>query len=582
MAFGWHDNCSVLVHFTRINTSIDMRFRKKKDSIKANFEQFLKDYNITYTVNQEDNGATYFNFEFQAGHFVACVRKQDDCIDVTYPAIATVPISQLPLVRSKCNDYNNSNILFKFTYSLDNKDSEVSIHVSFFNNLFIAETMLDELKAAFHFQREWIRNYDEALSISKDYDSIDLESELYKHQHEMFLLRRLELTHQMGTSVASVAAGTNSLPLWQLLDTVNPLPECQLLFMTVNTVSGQQRIEDEMAIRNYDLRHALVEGTGKEARLTRDYALIDLHYKQGRDEKPMMATISITAEGEDDRSIYSRVTVTIQPRNASRQNSLSNEGRHPHSVSLLIALDRSDDKKRQQEFEYMWSDAQLKAHNGEKDSLTDDQLLLGQVRVADVAYNLYWGVQSFNSGRYYEAILYLENVYNSYRGDFFEMGSEGRRLFLETAYKLGFCYNELGLYKQAFYYLDLTSNDGNIRHTMEMVNTMANGKDVRLFSYTEAVMDEVKRNFSEDDEMPDSIRDFINFLRRRRGYAYINFNQLDQAEKIFTQMLNEEENADYAIQELAYIKDLRQMRGETPEPDAPDIDLSLPPKTPPF
>lgn len=559
-----------------------MRFRKKKDSIKANFEQFLKDYNITYTVNQEDNGATYFNFEFQAGHFVACVRKQDDCIDVTYPAIATVPISQLPLVRSKCNDYNNSNILFKFTYSLDNKDSEVSIHLSFFNNLFIAETMLDELKAAFHFQREWIRNYDEALSISKDYDSIDLESELYKHQHEMFLLRRLELTHQMGTSVANIAAGTNSLPLWQLLDTVNPLPECQLLFMTVNTVSGQQRIEDETAIRNYDLRHALVEGTGKEARLARDYALIDLHYKQGRDEKPMMATISITAEGEDDRSIYCRVTVTIQPRNASRQNSLSNEGRHPHSVSLLIALDRSDDKKRQQEFEYMWSDAQLKAHNGEKDSLTDDQLLLGQVRVADVAYNLYWGVQSFNSGRYYEAILYLENVYNSYRGDFFEMGSEGRRLFLETAYKLGFCYNELGLYKQAFYYLDLTSNDGNIRHTMEMVNTMANGKDVRLFSYTEAVMDEVKRNFSEDDEMPDSIRDFINFLRRRRGYAYINFNQLDQAEKIFTQMLNEEENADYAIQELAYIKDLRQMRGETPEPDAPDIDLSLPPKTPPF
>jgi Holliday junction resolvase len=110
---------------------------------------------------------------------------------------------------------------------------------------------------------------------------------------------------------------------------------------------------------------------------------------------------------------------------------------------------------------------------------------------------------------------------------------------------------------------------------------MANGKDVRLFSYTEAVMDEVKRNFSEDEEMPDSIRDFINFLRRRRGYAYINFNQLDQAEKIFTQMLNEEENADYAIQELAYIKDLRQMRGETPVPDAPDID-STPPDIPPF
>jgi Tfp pilus assembly protein PilF len=60
----------------------------------------------------------------------------------------------------------------------------------------------------------------------------------------------------------------------------------------------------------------------------------------------------------------------------------------------------------------------------------------------------------------------------------------------------------------------------------------------------------------------------MNFIRRRRGYAYIDFNQLDQAEKIFTQMLDEEENADYAINELAYIKKLRQQRGEDVTADA--------------
>ena len=126
----------------------------------------------------------------------------------------------------------------------------------------------------------------------------------------------------------------------------------------------------------------------------------------------------------------------------------------------------------------------------------------------------------------------------------------------------------MGLHKQAFYYLDLMASDGNIRHTMELVNSMANGKDLRLFSYTEEVMEEVKRNFSEDEELPDTIKDFINFLRRRRGYAYIDFNQLDKAEKIFTQMLDEEDNADYAINELAYIKKLRQQRGEeSPEQD---------------
>ena len=74
----------------------------------------------------------------------------------------------------------------------------------------------------------------------------------------------------------------------------------------------------------------------------------------------------------------------------------------------------------------------------------------------------------------------------------------------------------------------------------------------------------MKRNFPDIEEMPDNIRSFLNFVRRRRGYAYIDFNQLDEAEKIFTKMLDEEENADYAINELAHIRKLRLERGELP------------------
>ena len=558
-----------------------MFIRKKHESVTKDFERFLKETNCTYSVTKEEESTT-IPFEFQAAHFIASIRKQDDCIEVTYPTMASAPLSQLHLVRSKCNERNNSNILFKFTYSIDHKENEVNVHMSFFNNHVTSESMAHQLKAAFYFQREWQHDYDEAVSTAKDHDTSDLESEIYKHEREMFMLRRLELRHQLDSSAASIAACTGSLPLWQMLDTVAPLPEARLLFMTVNTVNGQQRIEQEQDIRNYDLRHALVEGEGKEARLTRDYAVLDLHYKLGLDEKPMMSTIAITAEGEDTHSIYSRVTVTHTPRNASRLNSLSNENRQPRSVSMLIALDRSDDKQRQQEFDYMWTDAQLKAKNDELDSMTDEQKMLCQVHSSDVAYNLYWGQQLFHAERYYEAILHLENVYHSYREVFFDLTAEQKRSFMEVAYKLGFCYNELGQPKLAFYYLDLMASDGNIRHTMELVNSMANSKDLRLFSYTEGVMDEVKHNFSEDEELPDNIRQFINFMRRRRGYAYIDFNQLDQAEKIFTKMLDEEENADYAINELAYIKKLRQQRGEKSTEQNDDYPYVGPTDAPPF
>ena len=152
------------------------------------------------------------------------------------------------------------------------------------------------------------------------------------------------------------------------------------------------------------------------------------------------------------------------------------------------------------------------------------------------------------------------------------MSTDRRHMFIEVAYKLGFCYNELGLYKQAFYYLDLMASDGNIRHTMELVNALANSKDMRLFSYTEGVMEEVKRNFDNDNELPDNIKDFINFIRRRRGYAFIDFNDLDKAEKIFTAMLDEEDNADYAINGLTTIKKLRQQRDQGISPQEPEAD----------
>ena len=546
-----------------------MRIRRKKESAIKNFESFLKECNCTYDTQKEDN-ATVIRFDFQAGHFVASFRPQDDCVEITYPCIASFPMNQLDLVRSKCNERNNKNILFKFSYSIDHEQNEVNVHISFFNNSINPDEMKNELSAVFRFQRDWIKDFDDAVDQAKNYETSDLESELYKNQRDMFLLRCQEISHHfvINHKTAPHYNGTKPLELDTLLETIAPLPNARFIGMNVNTADSHDRLEDEQEIRRFDLRHALIKGEGKEAEFAHDYATIDLHYKLGLDEKPMMATIALTAEGANDHCLYTRVTVTLPVRNISRLNSLSNEERVPHSTSVLIALERNDESQHYEEFKYMWTDAQIKAKNGEADALSEEQWLLLMADKADVGYNLYWGQQYFHSRRFYEAILHLENVFNSYRRGFFEMNSDQKRMFMDTAYKLGFCYNELGLYKQAFFYLDLVSNDGNIKHTMELVNAMANGKDLRVFSYTDNVMEEVKRNFEKEDEVPENIRQFINFLRRRRGYSLINFNQLDQAEKLFTRMLDESDNADYAIHELAYIKQLREISDEPKDPSS--------------
>ena len=549
-----------------------MRIRRKKESAIKSFEDFLKSNNCTYTTHEEDN-ATSIQFDFQAGHFIATFRPQNDCVEITYPCLASFPLSQLDLVRYQCNEFNNGNMLFKFSYTIDNEKNEVNAHISFFNNSINPEEMRHELEMTFRYQREWIKNFDDAVAQAKNYETADLECELYKHKREMYMVRRQELRHQFNDKrnidAANYAVQPFPLELWKLIEVVAPLPQSILLFMTVNTASGQQRITDLDEIRNFDLRSALVEGNGEQARLARDYTILDLHYKQGLDEKPLMATITLTAEGDDGITMYTRVIVTLPPHNASRMNSLSNEGRQPHTVSLLIAYDRYSESQRRKECDYMWRDAVLKIKNGDQSSMTQEEVMLSQIQTADVAYNLYWGQKLFHAERYYEALMYLENVYNSFRANFFDMSNEMKRTFMEVAYMIGSIYNNLGLYKQAFFYLDLMANDGNIKHTMELVNAMANGKDPRVFSYTDSVMEEVKRNFEKEDEVPENIRQFINFLRRRRGYALINFNQLDQAEQLFTRMLDESENADYAINELAHIKRLRGIDDEHEDSSLP-------------
>ena len=174
-----------------------MRIRKKQPSATKDFEQFLKAYNCTYQVDKDENATTY-KFEFQAAQFVATIRSQNDCVEITFPCMSVTSIDYINLVRSKCNERNNSNILFKFSYSIDHEENRLNVHMSFFNNSVNPELIAHELGAAFHFQREWQRDLDNAIDASNDTSNYDMESDLYKFQREMYLIRRMEMNHQLG------------------------------------------------------------------------------------------------------------------------------------------------------------------------------------------------------------------------------------------------------------------------------------------------------------------------------------------------------------------------------------------------
>ena len=104
----------------------------------------------------------------------------------------------------------------------------------------------------------------------------------------------------------------------------------------------------------------------------------------------------------------------------------------------------------------------------------------------------------------------------------------------------------------------------NIIYTQEYINCLANSKDFRALAVIENLLTYIaKDEDSEDEETNSTLIDFINFLRRRKAYVYIDIGELEEAEKIYTQMLEEPENSDYALNELAYIQRLKKENEST-------------------
>jgi hypothetical protein len=99
----------------------------------------------------------------------------------------------------------------------------------------------------------------------------------------------------------------------------------------------------------------------------------------------------------------------------------------------------------------------------------------------------------------------------------------------------------------------------NIGYTEEYINCIVNNNDFRALTVINGMMLQLADNETDDEGNPmEHIAAFNNFLKRRKAYVYIEKNRFDDAESLLKQMLNEPDNSDFAINELAYIQKIRK------------------------
>lgn len=218
------------------------------------------------------------------------------------------------------------------------------------------------------------------------------------------------------------------------------------------------------------------------------------------------------------------------------------------------------------EFKYMWQDAKDKLEKGAVSELSDEQRLIAEVVLPDVAGYLYRGRKLYLAKRYYEAILWLSNAFGLLHSKADAMEADNQQFFYDLCYMLGFCYNQIQQHETAFYYLSFTIHLNRITYTEEYINTLIAMHDVRALNYIENIEREMEEEYQnrddEEETLDQNIQAFRSFLSRQKAFLFIEKGSWDEAEKLLNVLINDPRSTDFALQELAYLQSLRNKKKE--------------------
>lgn len=517
----------------------------------------LKALNCTGEWRKEGDAAIV-RYTFQSGHFGIRIIGNCPQVELSYLFFAEAEMKDINIVRHVCNHFNLNSTGPRFSYTINEETNIIDMHI-------LTPLLLDDDRAKdilssamvdmFLWQNSFIRSLTDVKKDAKSSATSDLEWSEKEVARDFFLLREQELRHQKkGAEWRQNDKEAATLKQW--MDKVFGLVDVVFSELTVVTDSVTV-INDRESIASYNLSDTLIA----DGAFVRQKAMLDLvFFLPAHPTTRRRMTFSIQqADGCED-VLYYQVVATLLPLPSGIGRPLHSKEVQVQSHSVLLAYDLRSTKQLQDEFVYMWKEAKSKVANGEENQLTEEQRLIANVESVDAARFVYRSRTLHRQKRYYEATSCLENAYRLLNSNIDKKSLEERNLFLEVCYMLGFCYNELQQYDRAYYYLTFVTGVNRTLYAEEYVNCMIYLGDYRSLMTIDGILEDLHNSIVEDEEgeFEQSVHSFLQFLYRRKAYVLVELHRFDEAEEMLRQMIDDPESGDFALDELAYIQQLRE------------------------
>ena len=473
--------------------------------------QTLKSLNIEVENLSEDDRC-FFNFDFQEGHFFMVCPMGDLLARLTFPGILTAKAEYLSTLLYLCNHkrYFGMRPVVRF----DEKDNEYAVDVICDIDLRYRararEFLKDVMQQCFSVQRYFCHEFENA---KKNYDESNIQENIDGHARDMYLLVEHEISQQKDADDVCRANADNVPSVGQMLETFMAAGKSMDISEMKVVGAETTTLTEYSDIVTYDILSPLRDG--------------------GLDE----VTYVIKCPEE---------TVVVHVRSHSVHKFLHYYKVSSSDFSFLVSYDERSEDQRQAEFDFRWKEAQ---EGGAHED--DPHKMIAEVRVRELAWNLYWGTKCYRDRLCYEAIPYLKKAYAEMRALNRAQKAPSYEDFAEVCYMLGFCYMDLNQHERAAYYLDIVFSRFDMRYDMEYINALCNMDDIRALSLVRSRIETIKEMLEKPD-VGESMLHFYHFLIRREVYMMIN--EQEPMEKIMEALsyLNRfPENQDFVRNELA-------------------------------
>ena len=225
---------------------------------------------------------------------------------------------------------------------------------------------------------------------------------------------------------------------------------------------------------------------------------LSVEYK-GEDKKCHFLTIVIKPLGSTESSVYARLSM-MKPHEGADDLLTMRSDSLPLAASCVLVFDVLDPEKDLKRYESLEQTTIKKVNDHQQLEPLEDELMRGMSGINYPGYNMAFGKWLLDQGRFYDAYVTFERVYNCLKAELSHIDQEGQAAFYRACYAMGICMQKLGFLDKASYYLQLAINGGQ-EYIGSYVEVLAESSHNRVCLFLNQLRRQVAQNQSAAEEL---------------------------------------------------------------------------------